>query len=469
MSTARHTNHRPEPIPERFRLIFWFFVLFSVVIAGCTHGPQPGEVADLSQLPQDPAQYILSQDHSTSSTAQARLKAIGREYRSRFFGPWRDEYTPYSRDKLYWGVDEFKDKVLYAAKGLPYPEDWFAALRTNSDREGFPSRSRAGITVRTSNVRVLPTQEPVFFDPDQAGQGYPFDTMQNSVLWTGTPVLVMHRSRDKAWLLVQTAWVSGWVRAQDVAWVSSEQQELIQQSPLLAVSKDKVSLTDSRGTFHSRAHIGTLLAVENETRSGFQVMLPARGADGYLQIRSGFVSGRDARWFPISPGPEEVASLAAEMMDQIYGWGGLHSRRDCSASIRDLFTPFGLWLPRNSSQQAETGQVIDLSGLPAAEKEELIIEHGEPFFTLLWKPGHIMLYIGQYQDRPVIWHTMWGVKTQTLLAGEGRHVVGRTVITSLRPGDELPSLARPEGLLINGIERMIFVNKAIKRPFSSRQ
>jgi cell wall-associated NlpC family hydrolase len=381
------------------------------------------------------------------------------EFRKRFFWPWRDENTPSSRDKLYWGVDEFKDKVLYAAKGLPYPEDWFAAVRSNADPEGFPSRAQAGITVRTSNVRVLPTQEPVFIDPDQAGQGYPFDMMQNSVLWTGTPVRVVHRSRDKAWLLVQTAWVSGWVRAQDVAWVSSKQQELIQQSPLLAVSKDKLSLEDSWGTFYGRAHIGTLLAVQKETRTGFRVMLPVRGANGHLQIQSGFISGRDARRFPIRPGPEEVASLAGEMMDQVYGWGGLHSRRDCSASIRDLFTPFGLWLPRNSSQQAEAGQVIDLSGLSAADKEELIMQRGEPFFTLLWKPGHIMLYIGRYQERPVIWHTMWGVKTQTLLAGEGRHVVGRTVITSLRPGDELPILARPEGLLINGIERMILVMK----------
>ena len=461
MSTAEHTNQRPESISKRKRPIFIIYFLLSVLMAGCTHHPQPGSVADLSQIPQEPAWYILPQDHSVPFTASARLKAIGQEYRKRFFRPW-DKTTLYSRDKMYWGLDEFKDRVLYAAKGLPYPQDWFASVRFNADPEGFPSGSRAGITVRTSNVRVLPTQEPVFFDPDQAGQGYPFDMMQNSVLWASTPVRVVHRSRDKAWLLVQTDWVSGWVRAQDVAWVSAEQQELIQQSPLLAVSKDKLSLTDSRGTFHSQAHIGTLLAVQKKSRPGFQVILPVRGTNGHLQIRSGFVSGRDARPFPIRPGPEEVASLAGKMMDQVYGWGGLHSRRDCSASIRDLFAPFGLWLPRNSSQQAEAGQVIDLSGLSAADKEELIMQRGEPFFTLIWKPGHIMLYIGQYQERPVIWHTMWGVKTQTLLAGEGRHVVGRTVITSMRPGDELPSLARPEGLLINGIERMIFVKKAIE-------
>lgn len=469
MSTSGHRNQRPKAMLGRSRTIFFNLFLFSVLMAGCTHHPQPGSVADLSEIPQVPSLYVHPQGQMRPDSDQARLEKMSREFRNRYFRPWRDKNTSYPRDKLYWGLDEFRDRVLYAAKGLPYPQDWFASVRSNADREGFPSGSRAGITVRTSNVRVLPTQEPVFFDPDQAGQGYPFDMMQNSVLWASTPVRVVHRSRDKAWLLVQTDWVSGWVRAQDVAWVSSEQQELIQQSPLLAVSKDNLSLADSRGTFHSQAHIGTLLAVQKKTRHSFQVMLPARGANGHLQIQSGFVSRQDARRFPFRLGPEEVASLAGEMMDQIYGWGGLYSRRDCSASIRDLFAPFGLWLPRNSSQQAEAGQVIDLSGLSAADKEELIIQRGEPFFTLLWKPGHIMLYIGQYQERPVIWHTMWGVKTQTLLAGEGRHVVGRTVITSLRPGDELPSLARPEGLLINGIERMILVMKPIELPFSSRR
>ncbi|MFO7800805.1 MAG: SH3 domain-containing protein [Desulfovermiculus sp.] len=439
-------------------LRFFICILFCALMVGCGHHPQPGTVADLSEIPQVPGVYVPPQGERGPGGDRARLEAMSQEYTQRYYRPWHNERAIYSRDELYWGVDEFRDRVLYAAQGLPYPQEWFASVRANADREGFPSMTpRTGITVRTTHVRVFPTQEPVFFDPDQAGQGYPFDMMQNSVLWTNTPVRVVHRSRDKAWLLVQTDWVSGWVRAQDVAWVSSEQQELIQQSPLLAVGKDTLSLVDLRGTFHSMAHIGTLLAIQNETRHGFQVMLPTRGANGGLQIRSGLVSRRDARPFPLRLCPQEVASLAGEMMGQIYGWGGLHRRRDCSASIRDLFTSFGLWLPRNSSQQAKAGRVIDLSGLSPADKEERIAHIGVPFVTLLWKPGHIMLYIGQYQDRPVMWHTMWGVKTKNLWAGEGRHVVGRTVITSLRPGDELSNLARPEGLLINGIERMVIL------------
>ena len=34
-----------------------------------------------------------------------------------------------------------------------------------------------------------------------------------------------------------------------------------------------------------------------------------------------------------------------------YGWGGIDGGRDCSSTIKDLLTPFGIWLPRDSKDQ----------------------------------------------------------------------------------------------------------------------
>jgi hypothetical protein len=69
-------------------------------------------------------------------------------------------------------------------------------------------------------------------------------------------------------------------------------------------------------------------------------------------------------------------------------------------------------------------------------------------------PGHVTLYLGGYQGQPVILHNTWGLKTKTLTGKKGRHTIGRTVITSLYPGAELPDLDRPNGLLINKISGM---------------
>ncbi len=115
----------------------------------------------------------------------------------------------------------------------------------------------------------------------------------------------------------------------------------------------------------------------------------------------------------------------------------MNGKRDCSSLIRDLFTPFGLWLPRNSREQAEAGRFISLKNLPSAEKEALIIRQGVPWRTLLWTPGHIMLYIGVHQGQPLIFHNFWSIKTRDAAGNKGRVIVGRAAVTTLQPGREL--------------------------------
>ena len=88
------------------------------------------------------------------------------------------------------------------------------------------------------------------------------------------------------------------------------------------------------------------------------------------------------------------------MMGQRYGWGGMFGERDCSALTRDLFTPFGLWLPRNSVAQARTGAISSLEGMSAKEKEEAILRNGVPFLSLMGMRGHMHPVCGQVSRRP---------------------------------------------------------------------
>lgn len=81
--------------------------------------------------------------------------------------------------------------------------------------------------------------------------------------------------------------------------------------------------------------------------------------------------------------------------------------------------------------------MVDLAGLEPAAKEAAILAQGAPFFSLLHRPGHVLLYLGESDGRAVALHTMWGVGT-TDFSGPtpGRKVVGRTVVTTLNPGRE---------------------------------
>ena len=140
--------------------------------------------------------------------------------------------------------------------------------------------------------------------------------------------------------------------------------------------------------------------------------------------------------------PAQVALIGNVMMGQRYGWGGMFGDRDCSALTRELLTPFGIWLPRNSLSQARSGRRIMLDGMSIKEKEKAILRDGVPFLTLVWLRGHIMLYVGPYKGRPAIFHNVWGVRTVEGASDNERFVIGRAVVSSITPGSELRDLYR---------------------------
>jgi len=126
-----------------------------------------------------------------------------------------------------------------------------------------------------------------------------------------------------------------------------------------------------------------------------------------------------------------------------------------------VFACFGLYLPRNSGDQAKAGRFVSLDGLEDQAKEQAILEQGRPLWTILFMPGHVMLYLGPdpASGRAVVCHNLWGLRTRRLFhASPGRWVLGRTVITTLEPGKELTTLVRPGGLLIHRVSGMVFLD-----------
>ena len=143
--------------------------------------------------------------------------------------------------------------------------------------------------------------------------------------------------------------------------------------------------------------------------------------------------------FPLTS--RNIASLADAMAGQQYGWGGLFENRDCSSTVRDLFMNFGIWLPRNSGQQIKQGGFVSLEGLDADTKTSVIRERAVPFLSLIGMRGHIGLYLGtSVVGEPLMLHNVWGVRTMLPGGGEGRAILGRLVITTLRPGESRPDV-----------------------------
>ena len=141
-----------------------------------------------------------------------------------------------------------------------------------------------------------------------------------------------------------------------------------------------------------------------------------------------------------------------------YGWGGMYGQRDCSSTLRDMFAPFGIWLPRNSFQQSKIGKVIDLSSLTDDEKIGIIKEKAIPFQTLLYKRGHIVLYVGTINDEIIIFHNTWGIKTKEV-EKEGRVVIGKTIFSTLKLGQNQKNYDKEAEILRNLRSMNIVTNR----------
>lgn len=424
----------------------------AVLVSGCAVQPKvaevqnaAGDVEDVADIPQSLAVFARQAGGEQLLRSPAGAVEDMRAFRRQFFAPWSASVMSRSVLKEFEAVlDWAPGKRGYAENMRPWTDVAWERMRHNAALDEAIGQGRAAVVVQHADLRLAPTAKPRFAKVQGAGQGWPFDDFQQSSAAVGTPLMVYHASRDGAWLLVQSPMAWGWVAAERVAFMDASQQSMWKSASLGAVVREGVPLKTS-AAFLSLANIGTVLPV-----NGTEVTVPVRGFDGKADMVSVVVPSGVVLPMPQPLTAQAVATIGDRMMGENYGWGGMYGNRDCSAMMRDLFAPFGIWLPRNSAAQARAGAFHSLENMSAGRKMEAILHGAEPFRTLLWLPGHIGLYVGQFEGEPVFFHDIWGIRSRLGDGREGRVILGRAVITGVRPGSERSDVD-PKGLLI---ERM---------------
>ena len=430
------------------RLVSLIFA--ALILAGCgeTVGPR-------KFIPENPA--VLDLEYAQNSErlpAPASVQNIsGSAFKSRYFKIWFDDAPVKAEIDTFWGLNYAKGRHFDAA-GRIYDDAIYQSIRINANEEAFGLISAPAITVKNALLRNIPSDLPIFGDPSEPGEGEPFDYAANSAVSVGYPLLLSHYSRDGAWAFVRNDGVWGWIRSDAIKRISPQQADIYANSKFITILRDGAAIYDENGAELFRARTGTILPYDFSGERDLGGTLGVRsvfGGEILTQFggRRYFVSAEDARLWPAPLDEQNSKIVTASLLGQKYGWGGYKFLRDCSLMTKDFLANFGLWLPRNSKAQSGRGERFSLAGMSADEKLSFIGKNGVAYKTLLYMPGHVMLYVGQVDGKPAVLHDIWGLRTMD----GGRAVIGRTAITSLTIGSDRADIAE-DRLLISRISAM---------------
>ncbi|MDR1515717.1 MAG: SH3 domain-containing protein [Synergistaceae bacterium] len=435
--------------------IFPAFIITAFMITGLTGEATAAGIADLDRFPQNGGAYLPA-DPDRAVTDPAEQSVYADEYKTRFFAPWRNadlSYLDISLDKIIEFQKNTAKKKFFVEGGRVLTKDSMTKIAANVPEAVEMGEPRPGVCLAEADVRVLPTSTPLFSSPESAlgARGLlKTDWIQNSTVKPGEPLSVIAASKDGKWLLAATGTVVGWIKSGKAALVNDEFMERFMYASYSVFVKDNVAIKGKDGAVIAIAKMGTLLPVE-----GRDLLVPVKGKDGWARIMPYRPADGETEPFPVPFTPRNAVRAMDQLIGEPYGWGGERGLRDCSSMTRDYFTLFGVWLPRNSGDQANAGPGIILKGAESGGKLDTIVRDAVPFATLIHMPGHIMLYIGIYDGEPVVMHNVWGVRINAPGGKTGRKVIGKTVVSSLRAGAEIEN--RPKsGLYIDRAEKIVF-------------
>lgn len=329
-------------------------------------------------------------------------------------------------------LDGLPQEPRYDQNGTLYMADTYAALQA---RAALPPKAgllpvRHAVAVDNSPLRRFPTMAGSY-RADEVGE---LDRFAVSLIKLGEPVLVYWQDDSGLWSFVRSAQAYGWMRTAHFAWEDDDyrwrQYCTDSQRLLVADSRRMLDYVDGAGMAQRQLLLmGTRLPLYDASPRNFVFGLPIQDQYGNLAMLQ-LMMPRDGGVLPgLMPlSAQNIVSQAEKMLGESYGWGGTGCYRDCTSLVADVFAVFGLQLPRNSGQQLAMQGVVRCAGdVPSKYRQIAALSPG----SVLYFPGHAMLYLGQRDDQLEILHSVYAIG---LPAGDRLipHKLRRVVLGELR-------------------------------------
>jgi hypothetical protein len=328
----------------------------------------------------------------------------------------------------------------------------------NAALDAIPATAavRYGLVVQRAALRTFPSERRVFARADDRD----IDRWQESALFPGTPVLVLHASRDGRWWFVVSPRYAAWIEQSRVALGARETVlGYDRASPYLVVTGAQVeTVYNPEDTRVSQLALDMGVRVPlladwpaDEPVNGQHpytahvVQLPARAADGSLQLVPALLPrSADVRTDYLPYTPANVIAQSFKFLGERYGWGHSYDARDCSGFVSEVYRSVGVQLPRNTRDQgtSEAFERIVFDEKTTHAQRLAVIRRLQPG-DLVYIPGHVMMVLGHVDDTTYVIHDTTGIGWKDAQGKYVRTPLNQVAVTPLEPlmaGEATPTV-----------------------------
>lgn len=275
-----------------------------------------------------------------------------------------------------------------------------------------------GLAVERGLMRTFPTPDQV----TNSGRDFEVDMFVETAIYPGEAVAILHTSKDGKFFLAQKYNYLAWVPVELIAVGDREEVlDYVESDNFLLVTGAKIHTVYNpvRPEISERQFdMGCRIPLLKENpgyidrmapESCFAVAIPVRTADGGLEVVPALIprsSDVNIGFLPYTR--ENIIRQAFKFLGERYGWGDGNNARDCSGFVLNVFSTFGLIMPRNGGEQEldAIGDYFPFKGLSGEERVALLrsLLPGD----VISSPTHIMICLGSLGDEVFIIHDHLG-------------------------------------------------------------
>lgn len=318
---------------------------------------------------------------------------------------------------------ELRNSTLYLDGEAVTTEQW-DVYYANLNLEGITSEVSYAVIVKNIAAYDLPTTD-VLSSSAETGSS---NSLQQTTLKINEPVVVLHESSDGEWLYVVSNEYIGWVEESSCAYFEDYEKWMDFQNnkEFIMVYKDTVLEENNQALYMgTKMYLAKDGEYEKEHMSedyDYVLRIPQKGADGYLEyVYVGVATEENLCEGYLPYTRENIIKLAFQELGEPYGWGGANGDRDCSMYVKDIYSCFGIKMPRNSRlQMAVPTYGESLSGKTEAD----IVTRMERacMGDVLGISGHVMLYLGEANDQHYVISMLSSYVPETVTENFGEYV-----------------------------------------------